>query len=121
MRQREAMLNASLQNTACGISHSIAQRPARWLLEAHDRGEGDRFELRQSTLADALGVRRASVSVVCSALAEKGAISYVRGYVSIDDRDLLEENACGCYRVVRRGFDEALTPLPDDGREGATT
>lgn len=110
MRHREAMLNASLQLTACGNTHSIAQRTARWLLKAHDRVHGDRFALRQATLAEAMGVRRASISVVCSALAEKGAIAYVRGLVSIEDRGLLEASACGCYRVIRRGFDDALGP-----------
>lgn len=109
-RHREAILNASLQSTACANSHAIAERTARWLLQAHDRVDGDRFALRQATLAEALGVRRASISVVCSALAERDVIGYVRGLVSIENRSALEACACGCYRVIRRGFEDALSP-----------
>lgn len=112
MKLGEARLNASLQLTACQAAHSAEQRTARWLLQAHDRVPEDGFYLKQATLAEALGLRRATVSEICSAFAASGAIAYARGHVRVLDRTKLEAQACICYRVIASGFDAALGPPP---------
>ncbi|MGP9820849.1 Crp/Fnr family transcriptional regulator [Salinarimonas sp. NSM] len=110
MKLSQAMQDAALQIAACNAVHTIEQRTARWLLQAHDRIEGDALFLKQSTLAEALGARRATISEICSAFAEAGAIVYARGHMQIRDRAALQRFSCECHGVIKRGFDEALGP-----------
>jgi CRP-like cAMP-binding protein len=99
------------QRLACAALHPIPARYSRWLLLTHDR-MGDRdFPLTQESLAQMLGVRRASVTVAASALQDAGFIRYSRGRVAILDREGLENAACECYRIIRSEFDRLL-PLP---------
>ncbi|WP_372424460.1 Crp/Fnr family transcriptional regulator [Salinarimonas chemoclinalis] len=112
MKLSQAMQDATLQIAACNTAHTIEQRAARWLLQAHDRIEGDALFLKQSTLAEALGARRATISEICSAFADAGAIGYARGHMRIRDRAGLEHLSCECHGVIKRGFDEALGAPP---------
>ena len=98
----DAMMVQLAQHTGCNRTHSIEQRCARWLLMAHDRVEGDEFALTQEFLAQMLGVRRATVTMVAGALHKAGFIDYSRGHIRIVDRRGLEGVACECYEVVRR-------------------
>jgi CRP-like cAMP-binding protein len=100
----DAMMVQLAQHTACNRTHSIEQRCARWLLMAHDRVEGDEFALTQEFLAQMLGVRRATVTMVAGALHKAGFIDYSRGRIRIVDRRGLEGVACECYEVVRRAI-----------------
>lgn len=59
-------------------------------------------------MAQMLGVRRASVSVVAGFLQRAGLISYHRARITIADRDGLETACCECYRVIRREFERLL-------------
>ena len=81
----------------------------------HDRVAGARFPLTQDFLALMLGVRRAGVSEVASALQKAGLIKYVRGVMTILDRKRLEERSCECYRVVREEYRRLV------GRSGTPT
>src|SRR5215212_4265326 len=74
------------------------------LLHTHDRVGKDEFPLTQVFLAQMLGVRRASVSEVASALQKQGSISYSRGLIKILDRPGLEAKSCECYDVIRAEF-----------------
>ena len=74
---------------------------SRWLLHAHDRMGGDKFHLKQESLAQALGLRRATVSSACSDLMEAGAISYLRGKLTVTNRSVLHERSCACYDRVK--------------------
>src|SRR2546430_1097356 len=95
---------------------SAAEAPlARWLLELHDRTEGNIMSVTQETLSQLLGVRRTTVTLVVAKLRAVGAIrSDRRGLIEID-RARLEEATCECYRIMRRETDrivpdEAVTP-----------
>jgi hypothetical protein len=55
-----------------------------------------------------LGVRREGVTVAAGRLQSEGAISYVRGHITIIDRAKLEQSVCECYKVVRDEFDRLL-------------
>ena len=107
-RYTQALLNQISQSAACNRAHSIEQRCARWLLMTHDRVGGDDFLLTQEFLGQMLGVRRASVSEVASALQASGAIRYSRGIITVTDREGLERAACNCYRIVRDEYDRLL-------------
>src|SRR3712207_8793183 len=52
--------------------HSVEERMCRWLLMTHDRVGADRFPLTQEFLAQMLGVRRPSVTVVAGVLQKAG-------------------------------------------------
>lgn len=96
------------RNAACNRIHSVQQRAARWLLTTGDRMRSPTFVLTQEFLAQMLAVRRASVSGVARALAEKGCIRYVRGTITILDRPALLRGACSCYGVLRDATEQTL-------------
>jgi CRP-like cAMP-binding protein len=102
LRYAEAMMVQLAQHAACNRTHSIEQRCARWLLMTRDRVGNDEFPLTQQFLAQMLGVRRATVTMVAGALQKAGLINYRRGRIRIADGRGLEGTACECYGVVRR-------------------
>jgi hypothetical protein len=60
----------------------------------------DRLPLTQEYLADMLGVRRTTVTLLAQELQERGAIRYTRGKITIVDRKALERCACECYEAT---------------------
>ncbi len=103
-----ALLTQAGQAAACNGLHAIAERCARWLLEAHDRVGADSFLLTQDFLAAMLGVRRPSVTLAAGMLQQAGFITYRRGTVTILDREGLEAASCECYRAIARETDRLL-------------
>lgn len=93
--------------SACNRRHTAEQRMARWLLLAQDRVESDRLPLTHKFLAQMLGVRRSTVSLIAEELRKTGAIAYTRGSVAIKDRSKLEGIACDCYGAIVRSFARA--------------
>jgi hypothetical protein len=79
---------------------------ARWLLTCHDQAEHDTFKLTREYLAEMLGVRRSTVTVVARSLQGAGLINYRRGAIHVLDRLGLEAAACECYRLIRDGYYE---------------
>jgi CRP-like cAMP-binding protein len=108
-RYTQAFVSQLMQQVACNGLHSIEERCARWMLLTHDRIGADEFPLTQEFLAQMLGVRRASVTVVAGMLQQAGFIRYRRGRVTVTDRAGLEGAACECYAVLREVF-ERLVP-----------
>jgi CRP-like cAMP-binding protein len=96
-------LMAQFQHVAaCNALHSVEARLANWLLQVHDRVDGNVLPLTQETLAEFLGVRRTTVTQVMSKHRASGAIrSNARGSIEID-RPRLEAAACECYQLMRR-------------------
>jgi CRP-like cAMP-binding protein len=108
-RYTQAFVSQLMQQVACNGLHSIEQRCARWMLLTHDRVGADEFPLTQEFLAQMLGVRRASVTVVAGILQQAGFIRYRRGRVTVTDRAGLEGATCECYAVLREVL-ERLVP-----------
>ena len=104
----QAFVGHLLQNVACNAAHRVEQRCARWLLMCGDQTEDDTFELTQEYLAEMLGVRRSTVTVVAGSLQQAGLIRYRRGAITVLDRRGLEAAACECYRIVRAGYQRPL-------------
>ena len=100
----QALYAQAAISAACNANHHIEQRAARWLLQTHDRGEGDSFELKQEFLAFMLGSARPTVSLTAAALRAEGLIDYTRGVVTVCDRAGLEAKACSCYEQIRRQY-----------------
>ena len=76
-----------------GAQNTLAERCVRWLLMAHDRIDGDELAITHEALSVVLGVRRASVTIVISALHDAGLIRAGRGRVTLLNRPGLEQIA----------------------------
>jgi CRP-like cAMP-binding protein len=102
-RSREMLLLQLRQNIVCGGLHPVEQRLSRWLLEATDRLESDVLPIlaTQEHVAQRLGVRRTTVTLLASKLQDAGAIHWGRSRVEIIDRQRLEGMACSCYAALR--------------------
>jgi CRP-like cAMP-binding protein len=111
---REALLLQLRQNLVCGGLHPVEQRLSRWLLEAADRLELDVFPIlaTQEQVAQRLGVRRTTVTLLASKLQDAGAIRWGRSRVEIVDRARLESMACGCYATLRERMSALLPADP---------
>lgn len=101
------------QAVACNSVHEIQQRTAKWLLQTHDRVQGDSFQLTQEFLADMLGVTRPSVTVAARTLQHAGLIRYWRGQITVLDRDGLEEAACECHQATRNIYERLMASTPN--------
>jgi CRP-like cAMP-binding protein len=95
------------QIAACNKLHEAEARLARWLLMSRDRVEVDTMIMTQEFMANMLGTRRTTVTLVAGSLQRRGLIDYSRGKVTIINRAGLETTACECYRVIK----DALTAL----------
>lgn len=104
----QALFMQVAQASACNRLHSVLERAARWLLLTHDRTVRDEFPLSHDFLAQMMGVRRASVTLVLGQLKRQKAVSYRRGIVTVTDRPALEEVSCHCYRLIKDELDRLL-------------
>ncbi|MGA9440951.1 MAG: helix-turn-helix domain-containing protein, partial [Pseudolabrys sp.] len=79
--------------------------------ESHaDLHGSDELPLTQEYIAQMLGVRRTSVTVVARTLQEAGMIRYKRGHINLIDVPALQETACECYHTVKMNYDALLHP-----------
>ncbi len=101
LRYLQAQFVQTAQTAGCNAQHELPQRFARWLLLCADRMQADVLPLSQEFLAQMLGVRRSSVSVVAAEFQDRGLIQYTRGRLKLTDRRGLEKITCECYAVVR--------------------
>jgi CRP-like cAMP-binding protein len=121
IRHEQALFAQAQQSAACNACHSVESRLARWLLRLRDLTGNDNLELTQDSLAQMIGVKRNSVSLVAHALQKSGIIRYNRGHIEIVNSEGLEEVSCECYLAVRMQYDRLLhehgrTDLPSQPR-----
>ena len=105
MRSYHATVTQISQRAVCNGRHTMLHRLATWLLMVHDRVGSDNILLTQEAISGRLGARRASITQAASYLQNITAISYSRGKIHIDDRALIEGEACECYGVIKKAFD----------------
>jgi CRP-like cAMP-binding protein len=96
------------QTVACNLLHSAEQRMCRWLLMCRDRVDKEEFVLTHEFLAEMLGVRRATVSVIAGTLQKASLITYHRGVIRILNRKGLEDASCECYGVIKAFYDRIM-------------
>jgi CRP-like cAMP-binding protein len=104
----QALFSQAQQSAACNATHVIESRLCRWLLRAADLHGGDELPLTQEYIAQMLGVRRTSVTVVARTLQEAGMIRYTRGHIKLLDVAALRETACECYETVKMNYKALL-------------
>lgn len=100
----QALFAQAAISVACIGKHPVGGRAARWLLQTHDRVDGDTFQLKQEFLAFMLGAARPTVSLAAETLKAAGLIDYRRGVVSVLDRGGLESVSCSCYEQIRSQY-----------------
>jgi CRP-like cAMP-binding protein len=104
----QALFAQAQQAAACNATHVIESRLAKWLLRAADLHGGDELLLTQEYIAQMLGVRRTSVTMVARTLQEAGLIRYTRGNIKLLDIQALKETACECYETVKMNYSALL-------------
>jgi CRP-like cAMP-binding protein len=75
LRHEQALFSQAQQSAACMANHVVEARLCRWLLRARDLAGGDTLAFTQEYLAEMLGVRRTSVTVVAHTLQQAGFIN----------------------------------------------
>jgi CRP-like cAMP-binding protein len=104
----QALFAQAQQCGACNVTHVVETRFAKWLLRAADLCGSDELPLTQEYIAQMLGVRRTSVTMVARTLQEAGLIRYTRGHIKLVDIPALRESACECYEAVKTNYQEML-------------
>jgi CRP-like cAMP-binding protein len=100
-RHEQFILAQAQQGAACNATHTLEARLSRWLLHCNDFIGSDDIALTQEFLAEMLGVRRTSVSLVAHTLQMAGFIRYRRGHIRLLNIDGLKESACECYATIK--------------------
>ena len=106
----QALFAQAQQSAACNATHLLENKLARWLLRAADLHGGDELNLTQEYLAEMLGVRRTSVTVIAHTLQQAGMIKYARGRIKLTDVPALQDTACECYEAVKLNYEAMLHP-----------
>lgn len=109
LRYAQAFFTQSSTISACIRLHPVEQQLCCMLLLSHDRSRSNEMVMTHELLANLMGVRRKSITIAAGRLQERGLISYVRGRVTILDRQGLEAEVCECYRVVKDEYDRLLS------------
>jgi Crp-like helix-turn-helix domain len=90
------------QLAACNAAHRAPARVSRWLCQAADQAEGSAINATQETIADSIGIRRTTMTLIAQALRKEGLIGYRRGRIWINDHRRLQAAACSCYATLMR-------------------
>lgn len=102
---------AQIQQTAgCNATHTVESRLARCLLHTHDMSGDDELLLTQESMAQMIGARRNSVSLVANTLQQAKYIHYSRGHIAITDIDGLSKTSCECYATVKAQYNRLVRP-----------
>jgi CRP-like cAMP-binding protein len=112
LAKHEQFFVAQIQQSAgCNACHTVEARMSRWLLRMYDL-TGPELPLTQEFMAQMMGVRRTSVSLVAGQMQQAGLIRYRRGHVHVANVDRLKEVACECYEAVNTQYTKIFKTSP---------
>jgi CRP-like cAMP-binding protein len=112
LRYTQALIAQTGQTAVCNRRHSLERQFCRWILSCLDRLPSDELMMTQELIADALGVRRESITGAARELQKAGLIQYSHGHIAVLDRRRLEARVCECYAVVKREYGRLLSEYP---------
>ncbi len=102
---------AQIQQTAgCNAAHTVESRLARCLLHTRDLSGSNNLVMTQESMAQMIGARRNSVSLVANTLQQAKFINYSRGRIEITDFDGLSKTSCECYATVKAQYERLIHP-----------
>jgi CRP-like cAMP-binding protein len=105
LRHQRALLAQTQQLAACNASHGLESRLCRWLLRASDACGRRTLSTTQECIAEMLGVKRTSVSLIAHTMQQAGLIRNRRGHLELINLNGLRERACECYAATARHYD----------------
>jgi CRP-like cAMP-binding protein len=108
IRWDQTLLAQVQQIAACNVVHGLEQRLCRWLAHARDLTKSDTLPLTQDSLAQMLGVRRSSLTLVAQHLQEAGTIDYRRGVIHVRAPERLKRAACECYQTTNERLNQLI-------------
>jgi CRP-like cAMP-binding protein len=112
IKHEQVLLAQSQQSAACNATHTLEARLSRWLLRCRDLVGSEDLPLTQEFIAQMLGVRRTSVSIVANTLQQAGLIKYKRGHIRVLNLEGMRESACECYGTVKSISERLIGPAP---------
>ncbi|MGP9811399.1 Crp/Fnr family transcriptional regulator [Rhodopseudomonas sp. NSM] len=89
------------QTAACNAAHTAEARLCRRLLQSREMAGSDSMLLSQDLMAQMLGVKRNTISLIAHGLQQQGLIRYSRGRMAITDVDGLIRRSCECRSLDR--------------------
>ena len=101
-------MRRSSRPPAATPSHTVESRLARCLLHTRDLSGSDKIVLTQESMAQMIGARRNSVSLVAHTLQQANFIHYSRGHIEITNLEGLTKTSCECYATVKAQYDRLL-------------
>lgn len=107
----QALTFQCVQAGLCGVRHDREQRLANWLCFASDAVGARVLPVTHDYLSSVLGLRRASVTETLIRFEEQGLITKMRGVLQINQRRLLEQKTCCCYKLVSSAYDSSQPTL----------
>ena len=112
VRHALALYTQIQQTAGCNASHTVESRLARCLLQMRDLSGSDQLVLTQELMAQMIGARRNSVSLVANMLQQADFIQYSCGHIEITNLDGLSKTSCECYATVKAQYDRLLRSSP---------
>jgi CRP-like cAMP-binding protein len=110
MRHALAIYTQVQQTAGCNAAHTVESRLARCLLQTRDLSGSDKLVLTQESMAQMIGARRNSVSLVANTLQQANFIHYSRGHIEIINLEGLSKTSCECYATVKAQYNRLLRP-----------
>jgi CRP-like cAMP-binding protein len=108
VRHGLAIYAQTQQTAGCNAAHTVESRLARCLLHTRDLSGSDKLALTQESMAQMIGARRNSVSLVANTLQQANFIHYSRGHIEITNLDGLSKTSCECYATVKAQYNRLL-------------
>jgi CRP-like cAMP-binding protein len=113
LRYTQALITQIAQTAVCCRHHMADQQVCAWLLNCLDRLSGNDIVVTHDVLANLLGVRRESVTLIVGHLRAAGLILSRRGSIEVLDRTGLERRSCECHALVSKEYARLLSrPCP---------
>jgi len=110
MRHALAVYAQVQQTAGCNAAHTVESRLARCLLQMRDLAGSNKLVLTQEAMAQMIGARRNSVSLVASMLQQANYIHYSRGHIEITNLDGLTKTSCECYAHIKMHYNRLVRP-----------
>ncbi|MCC8949392.1 Crp/Fnr family transcriptional regulator [Bradyrhizobium sp. Arg62] len=114
-RYDQALALHCAQTGLCGVRHGREKRLASWLCLASDAVDAHTLPVTHEYLSSVLGLRRAGVTETLSQFEEQGSIRKRRGVLEIDDRESLEQRACGCFKLISGTYASSESVISAEG------
>jgi len=112
LRHERGLYAETQQVAACNASHALDARFCRWLLRASDACADNIVSTTQESIADMLGVRRTSISLVAHTMQQRGLIRTRRGHVELLNIGAIRDSACECYAATAAHYERMLVNTP---------